>query len=357
MTSKDIKVIVTGIGAPGAYGTVFALRKGAQTAGINLQIVGTDTSNNFPLSSYYDHFHHVPLPSDEAYGTALNSIIEKYCIDLVIPQTTAETDWLSTNAESIRTEVLVPDGEAISVANNKYKTAQLYKSLGYSVPDFCLVSSISDLEAAAIRLGYPDKPVVLKPPISNGMRGLRVLDSEALSFESFLSSKPDSARCTLQSILHTLSSINEMPSLMVSEFISGIEYSVDCLITKSSRIAIPRRRDQIRSGISYVSTLVNNESLKQPSLDFANACGLTGVFGMQYIVRDNIPFILECNPRIQGTMIATLASGNNIIWNSVCNHLNLEDHCYSTTNQNWSEITIRRYWGALAFNDDINELY
>jgi len=78
---------------------------------------------------------------------------------------------------------------------------------------------------------------------------------------------------------------------------------------------------------------------------------------MQYIVRDNIPFILECNPRIQGTMIATLASGNNIIWNSVCNHLNLEDHCYSTTNQNWSEITIRRYWGALAFNDDINELY
>jgi carbamoyl-phosphate synthase large subunit len=46
--------------------------------------------------------------------------------------------------------------------------------------------------------------------------------------------------------------------------------------------------------------------------------GLTGAFGFQFKLDANgVAKVLECNPRVQGTMIASLFSGINIIWLAV----------------------------------------
>jgi len=236
-------------------------------------------------------------------------------------------------------------------------TSELNKNLGYNVPRSFDVSSCDELAHACLSLGYPDSPVVVKPPVSNGMRGLRILDQHSMSLEHYLYSKPDSSRCTLESLLAILTDIEEFPRLMVSEYIDGIEYSVDCLISSFGDIAIPRQRNQIRSGISYVTTVTNNASLSNAALHFGRECGLSGVFGLQYIVRDDVPYIIECNPRVQGTMISALATGNNIIWNSLCDRLNLGDERRIAFSYNWREITLRRYWGAYAFGQNTNELF
>jgi len=76
MDNQQLTVILTGIGAPGAYGTIFALRQGAQTANINLTIIGVDVDARFPATSFYDIFFQLPKASDPQYLAELNLIVE-----------------------------------------------------------------------------------------------------------------------------------------------------------------------------------------------------------------------------------------------------------------------------------------
>jgi carbamoyl-phosphate synthase large subunit len=63
-------------------------------------------------------------------------------------------------------------------------------------------------------------------------------------------------------------------------------------------------------------------------------------------MRNGVPKVLECNPRVQGTMIATLAAGNNIIWAAVTDLVPdlLEP---VALNAGWTGGRCYRYWGAV----------
>lgn len=46
--------------------------------------------------------------------------------------------------------------------------------------------------------------------------------------------------------------------------------------------------------------------------------GLTGAFGFQFIEdAEGVPKIIECNPRVQGTMVTAFYAGLNIPWLAV----------------------------------------
>ena len=111
--------------------------------------------------------------------------------------------------------------------------------------------------------------------------------------------------------------INNGRGVIVQRAASGIEFSIDCYRDEDLSIFIPRRRDVVRAGISQQTTVVKNDALIGLASEFANELGLIGVFGLQCIVDSSqeITF-LECNPRIQGTMVASTLAGENLIGRS-----------------------------------------
>jgi predicted ATP-grasp superfamily ATP-dependent carboligase len=105
----------------------------------------------------------------------------------------------------------------------------------------------------------------------------------------------------------------------------------------------------VRSGISQQTTVVRVDSLINLASEFANELGLVGVFGLQCIVNSNqeITF-LECNPRIQGTMVASTLAGENLIGRAARHALGLTQspqksiHWGAEFRRSWSGIGIVR---------------
>ncbi|MCH8328890.1 MAG: ATP-grasp domain-containing protein, partial [Nanoarchaeota archaeon] len=101
------------------------------------------------------------------------------------------------------------------------------------------------------------------------------------------------------------------PELLVQEYIhggtgygSGIEYTVDCWRGDIGTCYVPRIRQKIRSGITFDTCIDMRQDIIDYSSKLANHLNLKYCFGFQFIIgKKGIPYLIECNPRVQGTMV------------------------------------------------------
>ena len=351
---QEISLLVTGAGAPGIRGTLYALRQNPD--GLPLHIVGIDVKSDVVGRFLVDRFCQVPSPEDQTYIESIMEICKKENIKLIVPQTTREVNVLSLHKDKllrsgIRT--MVSDYPAIEVANNKERLLEEFKELGLPVPGFSLARSEEQLVDAAHNLGYPARPVVVKPPASNGMRGVRILTEEAWDVQRFISEKPSGLETSLDDVIRILRRGAAWPELLVMEYLPGPEYSVDVFIGEKSEVAIPRLRKAIRSGITFEAVLDPRKDLMDFALRAARHIGLRYAVGFQFKLDDHgVARILECNPRVQGTMVASLFSGVNVIWMGVKELLGeppIEAAVVS------SDALFYRFWGGLGVRG--NEVY
>lgn len=312
-------ILITGAGAPGTRGTVYALRRGAGSS--DLHIVGVDTKSDNAGRYLVDTFHIVPNPADESYLHDLLEVCAEESVDVIIPQTTRETDALSRLQHPLLErgiKTMVSNAGAIEIANNKYRLLQECERIGVPFPHYSIARAEEELTAAVHHLGYPEKPVVVKPPLSNGMRGVRVLCEGAWDAKRFLEEKPSGLEVSYAELSSILRRGNRWPELLVTEYLPGAEYTVDLFVGSCVRAAVPRKRVAIRSGITFESSLDCREDLREFSIRIADSIGLRYAVGFQYkLDAQGTPKILESNPRVQGTMVASVFSGANVIWLSV----------------------------------------
>ena len=344
-----LRILVTGAGAPGTKGTFHALRHNPD--GRDVRITGVDLDMDAVGRYLAGSFHTVPPPESPMYLSALSAICNRQSIDVVLPQTTREIGVLARNRDALEeegTRVLVSSAEAVRRANDKGEVLRTFEKLGLPVPAWHEAGSEAELLSAAEALGYPDTPVVVKPPVSNGMRGLRILREAAWDAERFLAEKPSGIEIALDDLVALLQRGDKWPTLLVTEYLPGPEYSVDAFRGEQIAVALPRRRDVIRSGISFTTTLLpDRHDLAEPTLRAAEALDLRYAFGFQFKEdADGVPRVLECNPRVQGTMAASLFGGFNPIWLSVQEALGETP----TRPPARREAIFQRYWGGLGID-------
>lgn len=311
-----VSVLVTGAGAPGIRGTIYALRQNPDHAAVAL--IGVDVLPDVVGRLLVDRFHQVPPPEDAGYVEALAAICRREAVDLVIPQTTRETAILAPVKDALLREgirIMVSDAPAIEVANNKWRLLEACRTLGLPVAQCRLARSETDLVRYAHELGYPGQPVVVKPPVSNGMRGVRVLKECAWDARRFLTDKPSGLEISLADLTGILRRGDQWPELLVMEYLPGPEYSVDAFRGEHVAIAVPRIRRSIRSGISFDTEVEFHDDISQYTLTAASHVGLRYAFGFQFkLDGQGTPKCLEANPRVQGTMVASVFAGVNVIW-------------------------------------------
>lgn len=340
-----LRVVVTGAGAPGIKGTIFSLKNNPDSR--DIFILGTDITDYVVGKYLCDTFRVIPSASNaEKYLESLLKLCDEFKIDVLLPQNTAELLLLSKKSflfEEIGTKVLVSNSISIETTNNKYEFLKICKENSLPVPEFYLVNSSSELKKFAEVLGWPKKKVVVKPPISNGSRGVRIIDENTDLKKSFYSDKPSSLITKMDNILSILG--DEFPELIISEYLPGTEYTVDSLRTDTLNIAIPRKRDLIRSGITFNGSLVKHDEIISQSQKISEIANLEHCFGFQF--KENyqgVPSLIECNPRIQGTMVLSTFAGANLIYGAIKNILNEEMKDFEI---HWDTILLR-YWGGVS---------
>lgn len=343
-----IKILITGCGAPGISGTVHSLRNNINNEKVYL--IGSDTNNEAVGKFFCDSFEVISsCKNEKEYLRDIEKLVHKYSINVILPQNTLELPILSRKKKyfsDLGVEIVISEYESIKKANNKYGLMKAAASLSLPTPKHFTVSNFSDLKTAAQNLGWPDKKIVVKPLESNGSRGVRIIDEKISLIDEFFNQKPGSLYIKLEMLERILG--KNFPELLVMDFLDGDEFSVDVFRYKKNIMVIPRIRKNIKSGITFSGKVVKNKMIEEFSEKLAVGLNLNYCFGFQFIMKDQIPYIIECNPRVQGSMIISTLSNANIIYNSIQAVLG---NSISPMNIDYN-TSFSRFWGGISHKSD-----
>lgn len=349
---EKITVLITGGGSPGIAGTIYSLRNNPDS--VNVRVVTCDMRDNVVGKYLADAFYVVRQAQHSEFINDVLEICEKEDVDVILPQVTNELSVFAKFKETLELQgvkVAVSDASSIEMANDKWVILDVANACGVPSPNSRLTSSEGEFVKAVLELGYPKNKVVVKPRVSNGSRGLRILSSESWDVEKFLKEKPDATEMNLEELLRILRN-GKWPDLIVQEYLPGEEYTVDVFRGKSGTLAVPRLREEIRSGISFKAKVEPRKDLIDFSTRLAEALNLKYAFGFQFkISSEGTPKLLECNPRIQGTMVVSSLAGYNMIWWTVKELLE-ENFEVPTLEKSSENMRFIRYWGGIGVFED-----
>lgn len=309
-----IKVLMTGAGSPGGPGIIQALKKDNKihlhAADANPNASGRYIFNDCP-------FYKLPKASDDNFIGFLLDLCIEIGIDVIFPLVTKELFELSIHKKKFLKKgikVIVSDEDALFLVNNKCSIYKHLKDNKIEVPEFYIANNKKELKEAVIKLNYGKVPVVIKPCIGNGSRGIRVLDGTADRFDLLFNQKPTSIFSTLEEVMTSIGD-KEIPEIVVSEYLPGAELTIDTIVKNGALMdCLIRTRASIRSGISTSGKFIENKEVYEYVNKIISVIpGLNGPVGFQVKKSAKGKYLLlESNPRIQGTSVAALGLGINL---------------------------------------------
>ncbi|MCS6933906.1 MAG: ATP-grasp domain-containing protein [Chitinophagales bacterium] len=305
------KVLITGAGAPGAAGIMHCLQRSRR-----IEVWGCDANRDASGRHLLKNFFTVPHAADDAFVPALLRKAAAHKIDVILPLVTKELLPLArakTQFAGKGIRVICSEERALEIANNKSLLYRFLQSRNITVPAFRIVNNLAEFEHAVKELGYPLRRVTFKPAVSNGSRGFRIIDDNIEKSHLLWNEKPNHTFISYAEITQLLREYCP-PDLLVSEYLPGEEYSVDCLAQHGKcLLAIPRKRTKILNGISTGGEFVLQREIIRYCHQIIEAIGLHGNIGIQVKRANDGRFkILEINPRVQGTIVTNLAAGANL---------------------------------------------
>lgn len=331
---------MTGAGAPGGPGIIKAL-----VLDRDIELIVCDADPHASGRFLGVHFIQIPKAENPNFIDHVLKICVQYSIDIIFPLVTMELFKFSSSIQtfnSIGIKVIVSELKSLTIANSKGDLLSHLREKNVLVPVFKIVNNREELINACIGLDYPKNDLVVKPCISNGSRGIRILSNKFSEFDLLFNHKPNSLYTTLEKYLEIIAE-NEIPQLLVSEYLPGDEYTIDTIVKNGDlKLIIPRKRIKMLNGISIAGKFINNDEIINYTREIIGTLNLDGPIGLQVKSDVNGIFkILEINPRIQGTSVSALGVGVNLPLISIYNGMNI---CYNENfDINWGTSFIRYY--------------
>lgn len=343
--SKITRILITDASHPVTPSALKTLR---EVKGEKYYIVGVDIEKNAPGFLWTDSHYIVPPPNKPEYIEEILRICEKEHVELVIPWTNDEALTISKKASLFKKRgVALLCGSAKSIENvvDKGKLLQNLQGTDVPVPDFRLASTPKEVEAAAKNLGYPDKPVVIKPRSLSGTRGFCILDTKSDLWKRGLGN-----RLPLSAFLKILSELKEEEKAnldyLIMEFLPGDDYSVDTLCDQGKPLfMIPRLRLAAIGGVSHIGETTDNPEVREIVAKIIKHFNLHLNANVQVKysqVNGGKPLVYDVNPRISGTIVANAKVGVNLLYYGI--RLALGKLIPDPSNCRFQQAKMVRYW-------------
>ncbi|MBD3189628.1 MAG: ATP-grasp domain-containing protein [Candidatus Heimdallarchaeota archaeon] len=294
---KDLKIVVTACGCPGASTLIRMLKRNHQERKIT--IIGTDMDKEAIGRFLTSKFYQVPPGGSEDYIPVMMDILEKERPDVLFPESSYEVLHLAKakkELESTGTKVLVSNPEAIRTANNKLEMYErLKQETSIELPEYYPVESLDDFLEKVELLGYPEKAVLFKPQIGKGSRGVRIIDRNVSRKEQLLQYKPNSKFMSLEEFKQIFENEPHFPKLLLMEFLEGVEATADTIALEGEELLTTIKTvEQARWGVIVRGELVKRPELVQQTREILKAIPLSYCNNIQFIGDK----LIEINPRV-----------------------------------------------------------
>lgn len=352
---KDLTVLMTGAGAPGAPGIIKCLRSVEER---KIRIVGVDM-NPFPSGkALVDAFYAIPPASSVDFIPAVLDICLQEKVDVVVPIVTRELMKFAEAKNQFLVHgihVSVLEREVLRIVNDKLLLFEAMKAHNLQTPSYRVIEDVSQLWDACHELGYPEQPVCIKQTQGNGSRGIRFIDTSKSKYDLFFNEKPNSMYISYEEMELTLREREKLPKLLVMEYLPGREYTVDILSKEGKIRQIGSRYNaKMLTGNAIESILQFDEAVIALGRDICKAMNITGNIGVDIKCDSTgVPQVLEINPRLTGGIVAFAATGINFPYLGI---KQLLEEPFEVPAVNYDGTRMIRRWEEMFFDRDGNKI-
>jgi len=243
-------------------------------------------STDFDIS---DKLYFEPLFIEDVYN-----VIRKEMPKGVIVQFGGQTAInLAPKLQAKGVQILGTSVEAIDVAENRKRFERLLRELNIPQPKGFAVVNIEEAITAAAEIGYP---VLVRPSYVIGGRAMMIVYNDT----------------ELTSYIKEATSLSTDHPILVDEYIEGTEVEVDAICDRED-ILVPGimehiERTGVHSGDSFCVYPPQNlsdrviETVLEYTKKISIALQVSGLVNIQFVVRNDLVYIIEVNPRASRTV-------------------------------------------------------
>ena len=335
MKTKEINVLITGVGAPGGVTILKALRY----SNLDIRIVTADMSKNsvglfFSNASYY-----LPSINDKSYIERLIRICNKEKIDIVFigsePELRFILQYVNTVEEKTGAVFVISRSDLMKACLDKWKMTQLLNEYGFNCPQTALASDTDGIKDMVSKFGFP---LFLKPRFGSGSKSIFLIKgSNELDFFT-----------------------EYVPDAVVQEWLAEDEneYTVGVYVSSVGDVAgsIVCKRE-LAAGLTYRAFFDSYPEISQYCEDVARAIKPLAPFNFQIKMHKKQPYIFEMNPRCSSTTVMRAVLGFNepemaILDLVLRQKIETPNIQYQTVFRYWDEVYIKGIEKDLTYDDN-----
>ncbi len=144
------------------------------------RLVAADAGVDVSDYAMIDAAVRLPFVNDGGYEAAMAECIRTHNIDVVLPLSEEECLAVSRISEAGRlgADYMGMAYDTLLIITDKMRCADKLRDAGIDVPNHRTLTSMDSFETALADLGYPDRPVVIKPNSARGSRGFRIVSAQ-----------------------------------------------------------------------------------------------------------------------------------------------------------------------------------
>jgi carbamoyl-phosphate synthase large subunit len=288
-----------------------------------------------------------------AFLEKLMKILRQEKCSVIYPLSTFDQEYFAAHRDLFEGNgicVVVSDLFSVSTANDKLKLYERCRKVGIRVAAYVPIYELSSLDMALRELGYPRLPIVFKLSHSTAARGLAIIRKDGSIFESI--HRPNGLpHMSAEELSRSLAHMG-WNSGILCEYLPGDEYSVDVLSWKGEPlISVVRKRYAATGGLALHAEVVDDPEVRRLAEAVVQELALSYTSNVQIRRnRENLPCLMEVNPRIPGTIGLTVQAGVNMP--AVALELALGREVPSRFSISYG-MRIMRYWGGFYHKDGL----
>ena len=315
---KSVTALLTCSGGVISPGQMGSLRNNPDSR--DVRVVGTDMT--VPCSGQYlaDKFYPVPSGTAPGYVDRLKEICSKESVDVIFPASHEEGITLARNRgvfEEIGTKIAISKADVLELAFDKSRAYQRLRDRGLPCPDFRAAKSLEEFEDAAAELGIDRRKLVMKPVLTRGGRGAKILTEES-TISCLLSQKPGYLDANYGEVVRALGELDErdFPELILMQYLPGTIYSVDFLARDGKAlIVVPKVRVVGNPSQTIVGRVERNSLVEETTARISEAFGFDYTINIELGCDEaGVPLPFDFNPRIAASTAFCTAAGANLIY-------------------------------------------
>ena len=309
----NFKILITSVGGEFAPNLILSIKNDKK---ISSTIIGTDLKKDAIGKNFCDLFYQVPKANSKNYIKKIALICRKNKIDLVLPTSDEEAYTLSKNRKLIennKTKLACTDFNTIKIFNDKVSTYRKLKQFNIPRPKYVIVNKLLQLDNEIIKMLKECKEIVIKPSNSRGGRNVFIISNKIKGFKIF-----DDRREIITDLKNFRDkfkkNLNKSYPLIIMNKLKEPVYDLDMLAWKGKPLRIiPRKR--FNSAVPNDGhIIVNDQKLIELGKKIILKFNLSWLYDCDIMYdQDNVPQILEINPRPSGSVVVSICAGVPLI--------------------------------------------